>query len=167
MNRGDQPVRFEPTLVAATFNNTELDTETFQNKYPLESASGGRGNGNDWIIMRYADVLLLYVEAIMAGGDQTTSQVAIDAFNEVRMRAGLPSVAGAVTKEELLEERRVEFAYENQRLFDLIRFGEADTVLSDFSSENSLNYTPPKKYLPFPQREIDATGGFYDQNLGY
>lgn len=169
MNSTDQPVRFEPTLIAATFNNQELDTETFQNKYPLESASGGRGNGNDWIIMRYADVLLLYAEAIMAGGDQTVSQVAIDAYNQVRSRAGIPTIGtgGALTKEALLEERRVEFAYENQRLFDLIRFGVADTVLSDFSSENSLNYTPPKKYLPFPQREIDATNGFYEQNLGY
>ena len=72
-----------------------------------------------------------------------------------------------LTKEELLAERRVEFVYENQRLYDLIRFGEADNVLTDFSRANSLFYTNEKKYLPFPQREIDNLPNFYDQNDGY
>jgi len=66
-----------------------------------------------------------------------------------------------------LAERRVEFVYENQRLYDLIRFGKADDVLTTFSNENSLFFTNEKKYLPFPQREIDNLPNFYNQNNGY
>ena len=46
-------------------------------------------------------------------------------------------------------------------------FGEADNVLTQFSNDNSLFYTPEKKYLPFPQREIDNLPNFYNQNNGY
>ena len=98
--------------------------------------------------------------------DSTTDLRAIDAFNQVRLRAGLEEVAN-LTKQDLLDERRVEFVYENQRLYDLIRFGEADNVLTKFSTDNSLNYTSGKKYLPFPQREIDNLPNFYKQNDGY
>ncbi len=173
MNKTTQPVRLEGTLVPAGINTVllieDLDTEIFNNKYPVKTVGEGRGNGNDWIIMRYADVLLLFAESILAGADQTGNAQAIDAFNEVRERAGLEpiQVGGFLTKEALLAERRVEFAYENQRLFDLIRFGVQDDVLNAFSLENSLNYSPSKAYLPFPQREIDATNGFYNQNSGY
>ena len=169
MNATDQPVRFEGTIQSLTFNDLELDTETFNSKFPIKTTGEGEGNGNDWIVIRYADVLLLYAEAILAGEDQTTNQSAIDSYNEVRERAGLETLplGSVLTSDQLLEERRVEFAFENQRLFDLIRFGVVDDVLSAFSTSNSLNYTPSKAYLPFPQREIDATNGFYNQNPGY
>ena len=111
-------------------------------------------------------MLLLYAEAILGGDDSTTDSRAIDAFNKVRLRAGLEEVAN-LTKQQLLDERRVEFVYENQRLYDLIRFGEADQVLTQFSLENSLNYNFDMKYLPFPQREIDNLPNFYSQNSGY
>ena len=45
--------------------------------------------GNDWIVLRYADVLLMHVEAIMAGGNDTSVQAALDSFELVRVRAGL------------------------------------------------------------------------------
>ena len=74
---------------------------------------------------------------------------------------------GLLTKQDVLDERRVEFVYENQRLYDLIRFGEADEVLQQFSTDNNLSYSSDKKYLPFPQREIDNLPNFYIQNNGY
>ena len=157
-----QPVRFYASIDALSYNPTVETTDTFNAKFPTEGEIGD----NDWIVLRYADVLLLYTEAIMAGANSTTDSRAIDAFNQVRLRAGLEEVAN-LTREDLLAERRVEFVYENQRLYDLIRFGEADNVLTDFSNENSLFYTSEKKYLPFPQREIDNLPNFYTQNNGY
>ncbi|APZ46128.1 RagB/SusD family nutrient uptake outer membrane protein [Polaribacter reichenbachii] len=157
-----QPVRFPVTLDAISYNPADITNDTFNAKFPTDGEIGD----NDWIVLRYADVLLLYAEAILAGADSTTDIRAIDAFNQVRARAGLEEVAN-LTKAGLLEERRAEFVYENQRLYDLVRFGEADNVLGAFSTANSLNYTSGKKYLPFPQREMDNLPNFYSQNNGY
>ncbi|WP_041301863.1 RagB/SusD family nutrient uptake outer membrane protein [Lacinutrix sp. 5H-3-7-4] len=124
--------------------------------------------GNDWIVLRYADVLLLHVEAIMAGGNSTSAQAALDSFEEVRLRAGLSGDSdGTITKQELMDERRVELAFENHRLFDLIRFGEAQTVLSAFSSANGGSFTASDLLLPIPQREINLSNGALSQNPGY
>jgi hypothetical protein len=123
--------------------------------------------GNDWIVLRYADVLLMHVEAIMAGGNSTNVQAALDSFQLVRDRAGLTDVVTNITKQELLDERRVELAYENQRLFDLIRFGEAQSVLSAFSTVNGYSFSASDLLLPIPQREINLSNGLLTQNPGY
>lgn len=159
-----QPVRFYASVNPIEYGSFLSDNtvDVFNTKFPTDGEIGD----NDWIVLRYADVLLLYAEAILAGADSTTDTRAIEAFNKVRARAGLEEVAN-LTRAQLLEERRLEFVYENQRLYDLIRFGEADNVLTQFSNENSLFYTPEKKYLPFPQREIDNLPNFYQQNSGY
>lgn len=122
--------------------------------------------GNDWIVIRYADVLLLHVEAILAGGQETSATAALNSFNEVRERAGLESVS-SITKEELLEERRAELAFENKRFFDLVRFGVAQQVLSEFSDENGLSFSATDLLLPIPQREINLSNGTMEQNPGY
>ncbi|MEP3838783.1 MAG: RagB/SusD family nutrient uptake outer membrane protein [Algibacter sp.] len=160
-----QPVRFPVSIKVLSYNPIDETNDTFNDKFPTDGEIGD----NDWIVLRYADVLLLYAEAILGdvGIDgSTTDTRALDAFNQVRTRAGLEEVVN-LTKRQLLEERRVEFVYENQRLYDLVRFGQADEVLQNFSNENSLFYTSEKKYLPFPQREIDNLPGFYTQNNGY
>ncbi|MEI6865350.1 RagB/SusD family nutrient uptake outer membrane protein [Flavicella sp.] len=162
MNPELQPVRFYASIDVLSYNPAVLTTDTFNVKFPTDGEIGD----NDWVVLRYADVLLLYAEAILAGGESTTDTRAIEAYNKVRLRAGFEETV-LLTKQELLAERRVEFVYENQRLYDLIRFGEADAVLRQFSIDNSLNYTSEKKYLPFPQREIDNLPNFYDQNDGY
>lgn len=165
MNPELQPVRFYASVNPLDYTSFLSDNtiDVFNTKYPTDGEIGD----NDWIILRYADVLLLYAEAILGGSNTTTDQRAIDAYNQVRARAGLEEVFGSLTMQELLDERRVEFVYENQRLYDLIRFGEADNVLQVFSNENSLSYTADRKYLPFPQREIDNLPNFYTQNNGY
>lgn len=162
MNPELEPVRFYASIDALSFNPSDITNDTFNAKFPTDGEIGD----NDWVVLRYADVLLLYAEAILAGADSTTDSRAVDAFNQVRARAGQEEVAN-LTKQQLLDERRVEFVYENQRLYDLIRFGEADNVLQEFSNQNSLFYTSEKKFLPFPQREIDNLPNFYNQNPGY
>ncbi len=123
--------------------------------------------GNDYIALRYADVLLMHVEAILAGGAQTNSSNAITSFQKVRNRAGLTDPVTNITKNDLLVERRVEFAFENQRWFDLIRFGVADAVLSAHAIQMGYVYTSRALLLPIPAREINLSGGLLTQNPGY
>lgn len=124
--------------------------------------------GNDWIVLRYADVLLMHVEAILAGRDgPITNAAAIASFQEVRDRAGLTTPVASISKQDLLDERRVELAFENHRLFDLIRFGLAESVLGAFSTANGYSFTANDLLLPIPQREINLSKGALSQNAGY
>ena len=132
----------------------------------VSNSTANQQNGNDWIVLRLADVLLMHVEAILAGGDVTSSSSAIASFKKVRDRAGLPTGSN-ITKEDLLNERRVELAFENHRLFDLVRLGVAEQVLSDFATANGIVFTTSDLLLPIPEREIGVSFGKLTQNPGY
>lgn len=123
--------------------------------------------GNDWIVLRYADVLLMHVESILAGSNATTDAAALASFQAVRDRAGLPIAVTEVTKDMLLNERRVELAFENHRLFDLMRMGAAQDVLSAFSSTNGYGFSSTDLLLPIPQVELGLSKGALSQNPGY
>jgi hypothetical protein len=133
----------------------------------LSNSTNSSYSGNDWIVLRYADILLMQAEAILAGNASTSDATAVAAFNAIRTRAGLPTVT-AVTKDALLKERRVELAFENQRLYDLVRFGVADAVMGAFSlrAEANFTYSPTALLLPIPQREINLYNKL-SQNPGY
>ena len=123
--------------------------------------------GNDWVIIRYADVLLMHVEAIMGGTGSTGNAAALESFQEVRNRAGLTSTVTSISQDDLLVERRVEFAFENQRFFDLLRFGVAASVLGDYANDNGYTFSGTDLLLPIPAREINLSGGVLTQNPGY
>ena len=123
--------------------------------------------GNDWIVTRYADVLLLHVEAIMAGGLETSAPAAIESFQAVRARAGITDPVTSITKQMLMDERRVELAFENHRFHDLKRFGVAQEVLSAFSEANNHDFQAFELLLPIPAAEIAISQGFLTQNPGY
>lgn len=131
------------------------------------SAAKEELSGNDWIVLRYSDVLLMQAEAIMAGGSSTSDATALAAVNSIRARAGLEALT-SLSKAQLMEERRIELSYENHRLYDLIRFGEADNVLGAFSqtAEAGFNYSSDALLLPIPQRERNLYDGL-TQNPGY
>ncbi|BAX81593.1 RagB/SusD family nutrient uptake outer membrane protein [Labilibaculum antarcticum] len=124
--------------------------------------------GNDWIILRYSDVLLMHAEAIMEGGDYTADNDAINSFMEVRVRAGFDAIAdrpSVLTKDDLLLERRVELAFENHRFFDLVRFGVAHEVLGAHAEAMGYSsYNIRKLLLPIPSREINLSDGILTQN---
>jgi tetratricopeptide (TPR) repeat protein len=90
-------------------------------KYNYAHTIVNRTNTN-WPILRYADVLLMLAEAI---NEQTGATAeALDYLNQIRMRAGLKAVAASGKTEfrtAVLNERRLELAFENQRWFDLKR----------------------------------------------
>jgi len=134
---------------------------------PPSYGGNSRDAGNDYIALRYADVLLMHVEAIMAGGQSANSAGALSSFQAVRDRAGLTTPVTTVSKDDLLLERRVELAFENQRWFDLIRFGVAESVLGAHATEMSYVFDARKLLLPIPASEINISGGLLTQNPGY
>ena len=85
--------------------------------------------------MRYSEVLLLYAEACQLTGSDAAG--GLDALNQVRVRAGLPALA-SMTLQDIKDERRAELWGEQERFFDLVRWGDAATALKD---KNKTWYT--------------------------
>jgi hypothetical protein len=118
-----------------------------------------QSNGTDPVyVIRIAELWLIRAEA---RARQNHLPEALYDLNAVRSRAGI-SASTAATQEELLaaieNERRVEFALEPHRWFDLVRTGRAAAV---------LNVTDGRRYvfpIPTPERQADPS---LDQNPGY
>ena len=122
--------------------------------------------------IRYADVLLMYAEAITRGSNPNDAE-AKGAIDQVRERAKGPGdntgnfrTADDLMAEEgftLLEviwyERRAELAGEGDRWFDLVRSGRADATLFDPTDLRNGNFSTQDLYLPIPQRDVDLTSG--------
>lgn len=129
-------------------------------------------SGNNYRMIRYADVLLMYAEAINEASGPTTE--AYDAINEVRNRADMPDVASNLNQAELREkirnERVLELAIEGHRVLDLVRWGiMADRFENNpqFRSRAGLNFERGKhEYLPIPQQDMDSNPKLV-QNPGY
>ena len=148
------------------------------------------------IVFRYADVLLMRAEALAQLG-QTTE--AISLVNQVRQRAagmitssvvsGYPNkygvryavgrYNGTYSKDQTMRivkmERRLELAMEAERFFDLVRWGDAATVLNKYFTDESrtmnflqgASFTANKnEYLPIPYEQMAASNGNYTQNCG-
>ncbi|MBL4561869.1 MAG: RagB/SusD family nutrient uptake outer membrane protein, partial [Labilibaculum sp.] len=106
--------------------------------------------GNNIYLLRLADVYLCYVEACISSGTSTTDATALDVFKQIRTRAGLGWSDSSITYDQLIKERRVEFALESINFFDIKRMGYRDmskalTYLNDMDRERQYvsngNYT--------------------------
>lgn len=150
--------RFDPSLDTTYVN---LDGETVDARFIQKYESDPFANfdaENNFIVLRYADVLLMLAEALGEGGE------AYGFINQVRRRAGLDDIDASTPgtfEEKLLHERRVELAFENHRWPDLKRFGATQQVLDE------EGVTKVKPWFPIPQREIDVAPDVMDQNEGY
>jgi hypothetical protein len=121
-------------------------TLTALKKYVVGSAddnagkvSTGQATALNQYMLRLADVYLIYVEASIGSNESTADGTALQYFNAIRSRAGLPPLA-SVTYAELLKERRVEFGLESMYWFDVKRFfyrkpAEATAMLSNQKRE--------------------------------
>ncbi|MBD0287372.1 MAG: RagB/SusD family nutrient uptake outer membrane protein [Flavisolibacter sp.] len=124
-------------------------------------------------IIRYADVLLMAAEAANElGGTQNTDD-ALKWLEMVRARARgtnnniLPKVTTtnqAALRKAIQHERLVEFGMEEQRFFDLVRWGIDVEVMG---AAGKTNYQTKHRLLPIPQAEIDKSGGVLIQNPDY
>ena len=146
------------------------------------------------IVFRYADVLLMRAEAYAQLGQ--TDQ-AINLVNQLRSRAAsstqmissypnaygvkmyISNYRGSYSKDQAVKivkmERRLEMGMESERFFDLVRWGDAATVLNKYYSEeidhcaiySAAHFTANKdEYLPIPFSQISASNGHYTQNIG-
>jgi hypothetical protein len=118
---------------------------------------------NNLRIFRYAETLLNYVELVKIHGQAEKLGVNAEAqFAEVRYRAyGGSAPALTATSDNIKLERRREFLGEGMRFWDLVRWGDAATLLTENDPANNSvrTFTEAKKYLPIPQSEIDKTKG--------
>ncbi|MEM7656133.1 MAG: RagB/SusD family nutrient uptake outer membrane protein [Bacteroidota bacterium] len=113
-------------------------------------------------LMRYSDMLLTYAESILEiEGGVSVNPLALDAFNQVRERAGLEPLL-ELTKEIMLQERRVEFAFEGHRWFDLVRSGRAVEILSLHGKNPDFH----NLLFPIPLGEMEINSKL-TQNPGY
>ncbi|WP_108803832.1 RagB/SusD family nutrient uptake outer membrane protein [Aquimarina sp. Aq107] len=172
----------KPSSMADSYIATN-GTEIF-NKHVTKynSAFNALDDGDvDWPVTRFADVLLMLSEAYI---DARGISEALIELNKVRARAGLTDLLEAdvnssfAFKLALENERRLEFAFENHRFFDLLRTNRALTVINEhFTTEFAYNNpdnpdldaSPISDFqllLPIPQREIDLNPNLA-QNIGY
>ncbi|QNP52219.1 RagB/SusD family nutrient uptake outer membrane protein [Hymenobacter qilianensis] len=163
---------------AASVQTGYLVANVAENRTVLKKyiSAAGRGTGNtDWpinfIVMRYADILLMKAEAILRGGGGTQAD-ALKAVNEVRTRAKQPALT-SLTMAQLLDERRREFLGEGLRWHDLVRSGTVLTTMNawiakeDASGKMRRNIGANDIIYAVPLNELSATPGLYDQNPGY
>jgi hypothetical protein len=108
-------------------------------------------------VLRYAEILLIDAEAKVRLSDVGGAATSL---NKVRERAGLEDIE-APTVEDIWNERRLELAMEGDRFFDLVRTGQAETVLAP-------RFVPGKhEVFPIPQGMIDITNNTIEQNPNY
>jgi len=155
-------------LPGAEYSPGYQNTGYFMRKYaPIASSVAPDGDpalnwGNNIREIRYSDVLLMAAEGLVrSGGSEGTARAYV---NQVRNRVGLPAItsSGSQLLDDIYLERRLELACEGHRFFDLIRTGQAASVLAS-KGFNASTHT----YLPIPQQEIDASQSVLTQNPGY
>lgn len=132
---------------------------------------------DDFMVTRYADVLLMLAECLNENGFQASGE-AFERLNEVRHRAGLPDKSAAsidpalrVTTQDafrqaVMQERRVELAFEDHRWFDLVRSGTAEAVMKAHGAREkqlksyvaSISYTTIPLLYQYPRREVQLLG---------
>ncbi|GAA3638093.1 RagB/SusD family nutrient uptake outer membrane protein [Flavivirga jejuensis] len=140
------------------YNIDDNDSEDkYQTAKHTTNSSDDEQAGTDFIVLRYADVVMLYAEANMGTSNEVNvSGSWADNYNKIRTRAGLTAVT-TITKDELIDERRYEFFSENKRMFDLKRFGVATEVLSAFAAASGYDFNSSEVTLPIPLREINLS----------
>lgn len=138
----------------------------FSSKYEV-SSTGPDDGGGDHIIVRYADVLLKYAEALNESGGTGAAQY----LNMVRNRAGLANTTASSQsdlRDAIEMERRYELIGEGHRWFDLKRTGKAIETMNAWFAANSINVSigANNLILPIPQSQLD-TDPAITQNPGY
>jgi len=131
INKADGGYTYHIAVIDEQGNELETANEMLSHckKYCIGRAAdcdGGVGDaqdaGNNIYLLRLADVYMVYVEACIGSGDATSDALALDVYSRIRSRAGLPADEDAsITYDELIHERRCEFAFEGINFFDIKR----------------------------------------------
>lgn len=159
----NEPLVYDPLAVTA-FNLTGLPTEKTagarMSKYELDCTAyaDGKLQGNDIVLFRYADVLLMRAEALVRSGEDGSAEL-----NRVRSRAGMGM--RPATLANILTERRLELMWEGWRRQDLIRYRLFDKAY-DFKTSVGSESDHHTIVFPIPAtaRELNIK---LQQNPGY
>lgn len=151
------------------YGNNDLGGLPIPIKYREAPVAGGQ-YGSDCPVIRKAEAVLLKAEALNEIGYVADGE-AFDLLNLVRTRAGISNLTSsdlpdqASFRSAIFEERRLEFALEGQRWFDLQRSGMAQSELA----EVGIDFQSYQLLFPVPQTEIDAFQDVsrFPQNPGY
>lgn len=163
---GDTYFSFDGTRYELPYDVTWSSTSYTLKKYRGSinavggnSSPNGQADFNNERWFRFAELKLLYAEALIEGGGDLT--IAEQQINDVRARAGLGvlPIAADLT-DAMRQEKRVELALEPHRWFDITRWGIGSQI---FGAAWNDNYN----VFPFPQSEIDRSNGLLVQNPGY
>lgn len=130
--------------------NGKVYTPSAFNKFSFN----GYGLDQNVHIIRYPDVLLMFAEAKLNGSliGNKSGFTALSAVNKVRVRVKL-SLLNSVVLQDVRDERRAELALEEDRFFDLVRTGQAATVLSALGFKSPKNNVFP---IPLPQMQLNT-----------
>jgi len=149
-----------------------LNGATVNDMYTLKFRDAPYVDGdadNHWPVLRYADVLLMYAEAINEKSSGPDAN-AYKAVNDVRARAGLPVLAAGLTHDAFAlaveHERQVELAFEGHRWFDLVRTGRALTVMNAHFA-GTITVKSFQLLFPIPQSQVSINPDGIKQNPGY
>lgn len=129
-----------------------------RNAKPADYSPNGQAQFNNERWYRYAEMLLLYAEALIQKGRTADALAIIN--NEIRARVGLGPTPIADPMKALQHEKRVEMAFEPHRWFDIVRWGLGPQI---FGSKWNDKF----KVFPFPQSEVDRSAGKLKQNPDY
>ncbi|QIP14917.1 RagB/SusD family nutrient uptake outer membrane protein [Spirosoma aureum] len=148
--------KFIPILISS--NNMSAYTRKY-----IARITTANDSPADWKVIRYADVLLMYAEALNENG-KTSS--ALPLLNQIRTRAGVDPYATltqAQMRDKIALERRMELAFEGHRWFDLVRTGQAYTVMQKYGMKPHNTLWP----IPFAQIQLVNNRAIFPQNPGY
>ena len=155
---------FDGKKYKASFSNTGYNVRKFlvtKAVSPLYDS-----NPANFVVYRYADVLLMKAEALNELGRTSEAQIPL---NIVRERAGLEGVNGLgqdEMREKIIHERRMELAFEGHRWFDMIRISHGEYAIEFLKSIGKTNINKNRLLFPIPQTEMDANN-LMEQNPGY
>jgi hypothetical protein len=142
--------------------------EPYTLKYRDQPFSAGDAD-NNWPVLRYADVMLMYAEALNNTNNGPTAE-AYDMVNAIRKRAGLNPLPQGLDFNAfflaLEHERQVELAFEGHRWFDLVRTGRALQVMQSHFKGN-ISVEEYQLIYPVPNSQIDVNPEGIKQNPGY
>jgi starch-binding outer membrane protein, SusD/RagB family len=166
-------------------NPTNYGLKKFLDESLLISAQTSQGQDNNWIFLRFGEVLLNYAEA---QNEATGPDASVyDAVNQVRTRAGQPNLTTGLSQKEMREkirnERRIELVFEEHRFWDVRRWKEGMTYfdapaykIDIVKNGTKFEYTKKlyekrifkesQNVFPIPQFEIDKNKKL-QQNPGY
>ena len=149
-----------PTFDGMTYSSAYSTTGYNVRKFLLTKAQSPDYNtsNQNWVVTRYADVLLMKAEALNEMGQTTLAEAPL---YEVRCRAGLTNrstiegLSQMQMREKIIHERRMELAFEGHRWFDMIRYKD-NYALNFLHSIGKTAATSKHLLLPIPTQEREA-----------